>query len=49
MSATQKMAAMKSLGNTGGGMIPGLGGMGGFRAKGSSFTPGVKSKFKKRK
>jgi signal recognition particle subunit SRP54 len=52
MSATQKMAAMKSLGNTGGGMIPGMGGMGGLgglRAKGSSFTPSVKSKFKKRK
>jgi signal recognition particle subunit SRP54 len=52
MSATQKMAAMKSLSNSGGGMIPGMsgmGGMGGFRPKGSSFTPSVKSKFKKRK
>jgi signal recognition particle subunit SRP54 len=49
MSAAQKMKAVKDLGSGGAGMLPGLAGMPGLRSKGSSFTPSIKSRFKKRK
>lgn len=49
MSAAQKVKAVKELGASGPTMMPGLSGLPGLRSKGSSFTPSVKSKFKKRK
>lgn len=55
MSAMQRVKAVKELGDSKdglAGMMPGLGGLpglGGFGKKGSSFTPSVKSRFKKRK
>lgn len=55
MNAMSRVKAMKELSGEGGGglkdMMPGLSGMPnfGFGKKGSSFTPSVKSKFKKRK
>ena len=46
MSAAQKVKAVKDLGSVGPGLMPGLPGL---RSKGSSFTPSVKNRFKKRK
>lgn len=48
MSAADRMNAAKSMQS--GGMIPGLGGLPGMGpSKGSSYTPSIKTKFKKRK
>jgi signal recognition particle subunit SRP54 len=52
MGAADKVRAVKQLSNTGGmgGMLPGVSGLPGLaRSKGSSFTPSLKSRFKKRK
>ncbi len=50
MGAKDRVRAVKELGGGGmAGMMPGVGGLPNFRAKGTSFTPSVKSKFKKRK
>lgn len=50
MSAAQKVKAVKEMGAAGsGGMIPGLSGMPGFARKGSTATPSIKDRFKKRK
>jgi signal recognition particle subunit SRP54 len=50
MGAKDRVKAVKELGGGGmAGMMPGVAGLPSFRAKGSSFTPSVKSKFKKRK
>ncbi len=48
MSALDKVKAVKQMGAAGAG-IPGLAGLPAMRGKGSSYTPSVKSKFKKRK
>lgn len=52
MSAMQKVKAVKDLSSSGGmeGLMPGVSGMPGLaRPKGSSFSPSIKSKFKKRR
>lgn len=50
LSAMDRVKAVKDMGAAGPGkMIPGLKGMPGFGPKGSSYTPSVKSKFKKRR
>jgi signal recognition particle subunit SRP54 len=51
MSAMSRVKAVKDIGASGGlgAMMPGIGGLPGLRTKGSSHTPSVKSKFKKRK
>ena len=53
MSAMAKVRAVKELGAKGGmgGLMPGLEGMPGLgmRSKGSTATPSIKSRFKKRK
>ncbi len=50
LSAMDRVKAVKDLGAGGAGkLLPGLKGMPGFAAKGTSFTPSVKSKFKKRR
>ncbi|MGD9689627.1 MAG: signal recognition particle protein [Phycisphaerales bacterium] len=50
MSAAQKVAAVKNMGGAGAGsMIPGLSGLPGLNSRGSSFSPSVKDRFKKRK
>ncbi|MFN0011066.1 MAG: signal recognition particle protein [Phycisphaerales bacterium] len=55
MNASEKVKAVKGLsaGGEGGmgalGGLPGMGGMPNFGAKGSTYTPSIKSKFKKRK
>lgn len=51
LGAMSRVKAVKEMGAGGGleGMMPGLGGLPSFRTKGSSHTPSVKSKFKKRK
>ncbi|MBL8762737.1 MAG: signal recognition particle protein [Phycisphaerae bacterium] len=50
MSAAQKVKAVKELGSAGiGGMVPGMQGMPGFATRGSSYSPSIKDKFKKRK
>ncbi len=50
-SSADKVKAVKELGAAGGmgGMLPGVGGMPGFRSKGSTASPSIKDKFKKRK
>ncbi len=50
MSASAKVKAVKELGSSGvGGLVPGVAGLPGFRSKGSSYSPSVKDRFKKRK
>lgn len=50
MSPAQKVKAVKELGSSGlGGIVPGLAGMPGFRSRGSTYSPSVKDRFKKRK
>ncbi|MDX2131697.1 MAG: signal recognition particle protein [Planctomycetota bacterium] len=51
LSAADRVRAVKEMGSSGGAgaMIPGLKGMPNFSSKGSSYTPSVKSRFKKRK
>jgi signal recognition particle subunit SRP54 len=50
-SSADKVRAVKELGAHGGmgAMLPGAGGLPGFRTKGSTATPSIKDKFKKRK
>lgn len=49
MSAVDRVNAVKGMGG-GGGLLPGLSGMPGLaQQRGSTFTPSIKSKFKKRK
>ena len=50
MNVRDKVNAVKGLGSDGmNSMLPGMSGMPSFNAKGSSHTPSIKSKFKKRK
>jgi signal recognition particle subunit SRP54 len=51
LSTADRVKAVKAMGGSKGlgSMIPGLQGMPQFRAKGSTHTPSIKSKFKKRK
>jgi signal recognition particle subunit SRP54 len=51
MSATDKVKAVKQMGGGKGlgEMVPGLRGMPQFSSKGSSYTPSIKSRFKKRR
>lgn len=50
LSAGDRVKAVKEMGSAGvGSMIPGLKGMPQFRGRGSTHTPSVKAKFKKRK
>lgn len=52
MNAAAKVKAVKEMGKGGGGMagmMPGVSGLPGFRTKGSTHTPSLKSRFKKRK
>ncbi len=50
MSASAKVKAVKELGSSGvGGLVPGVAGLPGFRSRGSTHTPSVKDRFKKRK
>lgn len=51
MNAAAKVNAVKEMGKSGGmaGMMPGVSGLPGFRTKGSTHTPSLKSRFKKRK
>ncbi len=52
MSAADKVKAAKSLSAAGEGGMPGMAGLGGLpglHSKGSSFTPSIKSRFKKRR
>ncbi len=51
LSASDRVRAVKEMGSAGGAgaMIPGLKGMPNFSSKGSSYTPSIKSRFKKRK
>ncbi len=52
MSATEKVKAVKELSGQQGGLnsvLPGLQGMPGLRSKGSSYTPSIKDRFKKRR
>ncbi|HYE03532.1 MAG TPA: signal recognition particle protein [Phycisphaerales bacterium] len=50
MNAAAKVKAVKEMGAGGmGGMLPGVGGLPAFRSKGSTYTPSMKTRFKKRK
>jgi signal recognition particle subunit SRP54 len=51
MNSADKVKAVKELQASGGmgGMVPGFKGLPGMRTGGSSYTPSIKSKFKKRK
>jgi signal recognition particle subunit SRP54 len=50
MSASAKVKAVKEMGSSGiGGLVPGVAGLPSFRSKGSSYSPSVKDRFKKRK
>jgi len=49
LTAKEKMSAVKGMGGAMGGMMPPPGAMDAFRAKGSTATPSIKSRFKKRK
>lgn len=50
ISAAEKVRAVKEMGSSGmSGLVPGMSGMPGFRSKGTSHTPSVKDRFKKRK
>ena len=50
MSASAKIKAARELGSGGmAGVVPGMSGLPGFRSKGTSYTPSVKDRFKKRK
>jgi signal recognition particle subunit SRP54 len=49
MSAADKVKAVKSMKGGMAGMMPGVSGLPSFRTKGSTYTPSMKSRFKKRK
>jgi signal recognition particle subunit SRP54 len=50
MNAAARVKAAKELGSGGmAGMMPGVSGLPGLRTRGSTFTPSIKSRFKKRK
>jgi hypothetical protein len=49
MSASAKVKAVKDMGKSAEGMLPGLKGMPGFAPRGSTHTASVKDRFKKRR